>query len=182
MAGLDDLDQAGAERLPLHSARHTAASVLEAAGVHNVLTKSMGSKNHIAVVVDEHGGTAGLVTMEDILEEIVGDIRDEHDVSVAGVRPQPDGSVLVDGGVPIRDLNRAMYWDLPDDEAVTAKQQAVFAAAEKTKRKLRSPNCGSLASYVTVVELPAKFTSIVEADNEFGLCDTGVKRWVSYAD
>lgn len=61
-------------------------------------------------------------------------------------------------------------------------QKTAEAAAEKTKRKLRSPNCGSLASYVTVVELPAKFTSIVEADNEFGLCDTGVKRWVSYAD
>ena len=61
----------------------------------------------------------GLVTLEDILEEIVGDIKDEHDVSVQGVRPQPDGSVNVDGSVPIRDLNRAMDWDLPDEEATT---------------------------------------------------------------
>jgi Mg2+/Co2+ transporter CorB len=61
----------------------------------------------------------GLVTLEDILEEIVGDIRDEHDVAVQGVRPQPDGSVNVDGWAPIRDLNRAMDWDLPDEEAVT---------------------------------------------------------------
>jgi Mg2+/Co2+ transporter CorB len=53
------------------------------------------------------------------LEEIVGDITDEHDVAVPGVRPQPDGSVNVDGGVPIRDLNRAMEWSLPDDEATT---------------------------------------------------------------
>ena len=61
----------------------------------------------------------GLVTLEDILEEIVGDIADEHDIVVPGVRPQPDGSVNVDGAVPIRDLNRAMDWNLPDEEATT---------------------------------------------------------------
>jgi len=76
-------------------------------------------KTHFALVVDEYGEVEGLVTLEDILEEIVGDISDEHDVTVAGVRPQPDGSVVVDGSVPIRDLNRAMDWDLPDEEATT---------------------------------------------------------------
>lgn len=76
-------------------------------------------KTHFALTVDEYGEVMGLVTLEDILEEIVGDIRDEHDTTVQGVRAQPDGSILVDGSVPIRDLNRAMDWELPDEEATT---------------------------------------------------------------
>ena len=76
-------------------------------------------KTHFALVVDEYGEVEGMVTLEDILEEIVGDISDEHDVAVAGVRAQPDGSVVVDGSVPIRDLNRAMEWQLPADDATT---------------------------------------------------------------
>jgi Mg2+/Co2+ transporter CorB len=76
-------------------------------------------KTHFALVVDEYGEVMGLVTLEDILEEIVGDISDEHDLVVTGARPQPDGSVIVDGAVPIRDLNRLMDWNLPDEEATT---------------------------------------------------------------
>lgn len=79
----------------------------------------LAKKTHFALVVDEYGEVMGLVTLEDILEEIVGDIKDEHDVSVQGVRPQGDGSVNADGSVPIRDLNRAMDWSLPDLEATT---------------------------------------------------------------
>jgi CBS domain containing-hemolysin-like protein len=76
-------------------------------------------KLHIALVVDEYGEVQGLLTLEDILEEIVGDIADEYDVTAEGIRKQPDGSVNVDGSVPIRDLNRVMGWALPDEEATT---------------------------------------------------------------
>ncbi len=76
-------------------------------------------RTHFALVIDEYGALQGLITLEDILEEIVGEIRDEHDVPISGVRPQPDGSTNVDGWVTIRELNRAMNWNLPDEEATT---------------------------------------------------------------
>ena len=93
--------------------------VPDTTNLHDQLNAFLKRKSHFAMVVDEYGEVMGVVTLEDILEEIVGEIADEHDVVVQGVRPQPDGSVLVDGSVPIRDLNRAMDWLLPDDEATT---------------------------------------------------------------
>ena len=72
-------------------------------------------REHFALVVDEYGSLLGLVTLEDILEEIVGDITDELDTHVAGVFPQPDGSYIVDGTVTVRDLNREFDWELPDE-------------------------------------------------------------------
>jgi Mg2+/Co2+ transporter CorB len=76
-------------------------------------------REHFALVVDEYGTLQGVVTLEDILEEIVGDISDEHDVLVAGVRLQSDGSYIVNGDVTIRDLNREYEWRLPDEDAAT---------------------------------------------------------------
>jgi Mg2+/Co2+ transporter CorB len=76
-------------------------------------------KVQLAVVVDEYGEVQGLVTLEDILEEIVGDIKDEFDGVATGVRKTRDGSFVVDGAVPIRDLNRSFDWRLPDQEATT---------------------------------------------------------------
>lgn len=91
-------------------------------------------KTHFALVVDEYGEVEGMVTLEDLLEEIVGDISDEHDVVVAGVRAQADGSVVVDGSVPIRDLNRVMDWHLPDDEAVTVAGLVIHEARSIPER------------------------------------------------
>ena len=83
-------------------------------------------REHFAVVVDEYGDFRGIVTLEDILEEIVGDIDDEHDIDLAGLTPQADGSWLVDGNVTIRDLNRTLRWQLPDEDASTVAGLVLF--------------------------------------------------------
>jgi Mg2+/Co2+ transporter CorB len=72
-------------------------------------------REHFALVVDEYGTLRGIITLEDVLEEIVGDIVDEHDPIVFGLKRQQDGSVIVDGKLPVRDLNRTLGWNLPTD-------------------------------------------------------------------
>lgn len=93
--------------------------VPESTTLREQLLAFLSRRTHFALVVDEYGALRGLVTLEDILEEIVGDISDEHDTPVRGVRTQPDGTLITDGTVAIRDLNREFYWNLPDDEATT---------------------------------------------------------------
>jgi len=85
-------------------------------------------REHFALVVDEYGSLMGHVTLEDILEEIVGDIADEHDIVPIGVRPQRDGSYLVDGSVTVRDINRLFEWELPDDVATTVAGLVIHQA------------------------------------------------------
>ena len=83
------------------------------------LNQFLKRKAQMALVVDEYGEVQGLITLEDILEEIVGQIADEHDTHEMSIRPQADGTVNVDGTVAIRDLNRHMEWSLPEEEATT---------------------------------------------------------------
>jgi Mg2+/Co2+ transporter CorB len=102
--------------------------VPETTPVQDQLDAFLKERSHFALVIDEYGELQGLITLEDILEEIVGSIHDEHDIAVQGERPQEDGSVNVDGWVPIRDVNRAMNWNLPDDEAVTVAGLVIHEA------------------------------------------------------
>jgi CBS domain containing-hemolysin-like protein len=85
-------------------------------------------RSHLAFVVDEYGALMGLVTLEDILEEIVGEITDEKDIETVGIEPQADGSVLIGGWVTVRDLNRHFGWKLPDDEAATVAGLLIYEA------------------------------------------------------
>ena len=102
--------------------------VPESTSLKDQLNAFLRAKAHIALVVDEYGEVEGLVTLEDILEEIVGDIADEHDEELQGLRQEVDGSVVVDGALPIRDLNRKMDWALPDEEATTVAGLVIHEA------------------------------------------------------
>jgi Mg2+/Co2+ transporter CorB len=93
--------------------------VPDTTSVKDQLNQFLKKKQQMALVVDEYGEVQGLITLEDILEEIVGQIADEHDTNDSGIRPQADGTVNVDGNVAIRDINRHMNWDLPDEEATS---------------------------------------------------------------
>ena len=127
---LTALAKAGGEidRLDLTGMIRDAWFIPETTSLKDQLNAFLKRQAHFALVVDEYGAIQGLITLEDILEEIVGEIEDEHDSALEGVRRQADGSVMVDGWVAIRDLNRAMDWDLPDDDAVTVAGLVIHEA------------------------------------------------------
>lgn len=92
------------------------------------LNQFLKRKAQMALVVDEYGEVKGLITLEDILEEIVGQISDEHDTHESNIRLQADGTVNVDGTVTVRDLNRHLDWSLPDEEATTVAGLVIHEA------------------------------------------------------
>lgn len=116
------------DKLDIMSIVATPWFVPDTTAVKDQLAQFLKKKVQMALVVDEYGEVQGLITLEDILEEIVGQITDEHDQAEVHIRPQTDGTVNVDGTVPIRDLNRHMDWNLPDDEATTIAGLVVHEA------------------------------------------------------
>ncbi|MGH6855475.1 MAG: HlyC/CorC family transporter [Aestuariivirga sp.] len=108
-----------ASRVSIEDILSPAWFVPDTRAIPDQLNAFLRRRTHFAIVVDEYGEVQGLITLEDIIEEIVGDIKDEHDAVATGVRRKPDGSFIVDAGVPVRDLNRAFDWRLPDAEATT---------------------------------------------------------------
>ncbi|HMQ03723.1 MAG TPA: hemolysin family protein [Pyrinomonadaceae bacterium] len=94
--------------------------VVDTARLEDVLRQMQKEKFHFGFVVDEHGGVEGIITIEDLLEEIVGEISDEHDEEVnEQIHPQPDGSFLLSGSLAVRDLNRRLSLNLPVSEGYT---------------------------------------------------------------
>ena len=93
--------------------------VPETTSLREQLKMFLARKAHFAVVVDEYGALMGVITLEDILEEIVGEITDEHDADNSDIKILKSGAILVEGLTPIRDLNRQFNWKLEDDDATT---------------------------------------------------------------
>jgi putative hemolysin len=108
--------RAGEGMAPIQTAVRPARFVPEQKRVAELLREMQTEQFHMAVVVDEHGGTAGIVTLEDLLEEIVGEIADEYDVETPGIEALPDGTVRVPGRAPIDEVSEALGVELPDTE------------------------------------------------------------------
>jgi len=127
----------------------------------------------LAIVVDEYGGLLGLITLEDILEEIVGQIEDEHDKVIRGVKKQPDGSLVVRGNINIRDLNREIDWNLPVEDNANTLAGFVIALAQRIpdlSERFRYENyefivLGKIRNQITsirIMELPDEEMSDVQ--------------------
>jgi CBS domain containing-hemolysin-like protein len=108
-----------ADATPVAELMRDATFVPESKPVDDLLSEMQAARTHLVIVVDEYGGTAGLVTIEDILEEIVGEITDEYDVERPPVEHLEDGAVRVTARLPIEDLGEIFDKDLPADEVET---------------------------------------------------------------
>ena len=126
--GIDDVvgiaytkDLMGAERSgrgtePVTSQLRPATFLPETKPLARLMREMQAQKFHMAILVDEYGGTAGLVTLEDCLEELVGDIVDEYDREEDDVEHLPDGALRIDGGFGITELNELLGLDVPDED------------------------------------------------------------------
>ena len=149
-------ERVGQGHLPVSELIRPVRIIPEHKPVSRLMREMQAEKFHLVIVADEYGAISGLVTLEDCLEELVGDIVDEHDEEGVEVEHLPDGSYLVDGATAISDLNEMLGLDLPDDdwdsiggflfntlEHVPAQGEAVerdgwsFAAAEVDGRRIR---------------------------------------------
>ena len=107
------------KKLDLKLIAKNAWFIPETTSVLDQLQEFKKKQRHLAFVVDEYGALMGIVTLEDIIEEIVGDIEDEHDIKIKGAKKSKDGKYTISGNVTIRDINREFGWNLPDKDAST---------------------------------------------------------------
>lgn len=122
-------DAAAARRFDVMAVVMPPYFVPETSALDEQMREFLKRRTHFALVVDEYGSLRGLITLEDILEEIVGEIADEHDTEEdQTLRPNAQGDYLVEGGMTIRDLNRQLDWTLPDEEANTVAGLVIHMA------------------------------------------------------
>ena len=114
-----DLLRRGADAPDLKSLMRPATYVPETKRIDDLLREMQKARLQMAVVIDEYGGAVGIVTVEDIVEQVVGEIQDEHDRTGATVERLPDGSYRVAGREGVQDLNDALDWDLPTGDFET---------------------------------------------------------------
>ncbi|MFQ5863696.1 MAG: hemolysin family protein [bacterium] len=105
----------GSKQLDLRALARPAYFVPETKKLQNLLKEFQREKSHMAIVVDEYGGTAGLVTLEDVIEEIVGDIQDEYDQEPPLYRELDENSFIVDAKIDLHELNEELKIDLPTE-------------------------------------------------------------------
>ncbi len=145
--------QLGPSSFELRRYLRPAFFVPEVMKVSRLLKEMQRLQTHIAVVVDEFGGTSGIVTLEDIVEEIVGDIRDEHDVEQEAVRRLPDGKILVDAPVPLREIEEVLDIEFPAEGDYETLGGFLTATAR------RVPPVGSVVLF-------AGYTFLIRASDE----------------
>jgi CBS domain containing-hemolysin-like protein len=127
--------------------------VVDTARLEDVLRQMQQAKSHFGFVVDEHGGVEGIITLEDLLEEIVGDISDEHDEEVnEQIHKQTDGSFLLDGGLAVRDLNRRLKLEIPASEAYTTVAGFLLSEAGEILNEGESVNFNGHVFHVEKVD------------------------------
>jgi len=154
-----DLLQRGADGATLAELRRSVSYVPETKRIDDLLREMQRSRNHLAIVVDEYGGSTGVVTLEDILEQIVGEIQDEHDRPPASVDRLPDGSYWVAARTNIEELNEALDWSLPKHDYETVAG-LVLATLHRIPRMGEEFQVGGYT--ITVLDADARHVKAVK--------------------
>ena len=154
-----DLLRRGAEARQLSELMRQPSFVPETKRIDDLLREMQRNRTHLAVVVDEYGGSTGIVTLEDIVEEIVGEIQDEHDRAPTSVDRLPDGSYLMAARTNIDELNEALDWTLPkqDYETVAGLVLATLGRIPRTGEMFQIPGYT-----ITVMDADARHVGTVK--------------------
>jgi len=158
-----DLLSRGAEVATLDELKRPPYYVPETKRIDDLLREMQRARTHMAVVVDEYGGSTGVVTLEDILEQIVGEIQDEHERAPASVERLPDGSYRVAARTNIDELNEAFDWTLPkrDYETVAGLVLATLGRIPRAGEVFQIPGYT-----ITVLQTDARRVTAVKITPE----------------